>query len=81
MTRQQPVLCRLTIIWLLTTRPPAQELEHEVDVVDGDERRRQEWLCVVLHHKEVHAKLPDLNRVLLHIFEYVAAEEECALVR
>ena len=72
--------CRLTIVRLLTARSPAQELSHQVDVVDGDERGRQYWLCVILHNQEVHAKLPDLNRVLLHIFKYVAVEkEECAL--
>ena len=47
--------------------------QEEDDVLEEDEWRRQHRFDVVLHHQEVHAELPDLNRVGVHFLEHIPA--------
>ena len=49
------------------------EAQEEDDVFEEDERRRQHRFDVILHHQEVHAELPDLDRVCVHLLEHIPA--------
>lgn len=56
----------------LTTANQAFEEQH--DVFNDDKREGEVGLPLVLHHKEIHLKLPDLQRVLLDLLENVAVD-------
>lgn len=56
----------------LTTANQAFEEQH--DIFNDDKREGKVGLPLVLHHKEIHLKLPDLQRVLLYLLENVAAD-------
>ena len=66
-------MSNLTIYIFPGAQPDEVSDDHE-DVFKHDERWRQAWLPVILHHQEVHPVLPDLDRVHLDFIKHVTGK-------